>query len=275
MKKKRTLEQLLRDFFNVHGDSYSYEHVNDSNYKNTKSKIPVVCKKHGMFSIIVGNHLIGQGCPRCAKIKRRLSNIGNVRKRQKLVYGVGINDYDGNIKFNHKHIPSYHNWVSMLKRAYSIGFKKTNHTYIECSVCKEWLSFFNFKKWFDKNYVDGYCLDKDILFKGNKLYSPSTCCFVPPEINVLLCKTDKKRGNMPIGVYERATTHGFKYVSYCNKYGKHIHLGTYPTPQLAFQAYKRTKEAHIQEMATRYFQDGKITKKVYNALMNYNVEIND
>jgi hypothetical protein len=43
----------------------------------------------------------------------------------------------------------------------------------------------------------------------------------------------------------------------------------------AFCAYKNAKEQYIKELAEKYFQEGKITEKVYNALMMYEVEITD
>lgn len=279
MAKIKPLAQVLKEFRNVHGDRYDYTEVYEPNYHGNKTVISVICREHGTFPISVWNHLIGQGCPECAKIKRRISNTGNVRKRTKLVYGVGVNDFDGNIKYDHIHIPPYHTWVEMLKRCYSEEFKKSHTSYKNCTCCDEWKSFNVFKKWFDdpaNGYMDGYCLDKDILQKGNKVYSPDTCCFVPNEINVLLCKNDKARGDMPVGVYERKMVNGYKYVAYINNgIKKHFHLGTFNTPKEAFQAYKLAKEAHIQEMATRYYNDGKITEKVYKALMNYKVEITD
>ena len=47
------------------------------------------------------------------------------------------------------------------------------------------------KEWFDNpvnGYKEGYSLDKDILVKGNKIYSPETCCFVPQDVNILFTK---------------------------------------------------------------------------------------
>ena len=276
MTKMKPLAEVLKEFKSSHGDRYTCTDIYNVNYRGRKSIIPVIYRKHGMFPIRVGNHLQGQGCPECAKIQRRISNTGNVRKRTKLVYGVGVNDYKGNTKNNHVHIPSYHTWVQMLKRCYSKDFLDRQPTYRGCSVCEEWLSFSNFKKWFDDNYIEGYSLDKDILFKHNKLYSPKTCCFVPNEINVLLCKSDSQRVEMPIGVYERKMVHGYKYVAYVNNsIKKHFHLGTFDTKEEAFVAYKFAKEAHVKKMAALYFKDGKITEKVYNALMNYKVEITD
>ena len=275
MTKMKPLAQVLKEFRDVHGDRYIYTEINETNYHGRKSVISVICREHGAFPISVWNHLIGQGCPECAKIQRRISNTGNVRKRTKLVYGVGVNDYKGNTKYNHVHIPSYHTWVQMLKRCYSKEYLDKRPTYRGCSVCEEWWSFSNFKKWFDENYIEGYSLDKDILFKHNKLYSPETCCFVPNEINVLLCKSDAKRGCMPIGVYERKLVNGSSYMAYLNKNGCHINLGTFYSVEDAFKAYKQAKEAHIKDMATQYYKDGKITEKVYNALMKYEVEITD
>ena len=80
---------------------------------------------------------------------------------------------------------------------------------------------------------------------------------------------------MPIGVYERKLVDGSSYMAYLNKNGCRVNLGTYYSVEEAFAAYKQAKEAHIQEIATRYYNDGKITEKVYKALINYKVEITD
>ena len=59
-------------------------------------------------------------------------------------------------------------------------------------------------EWIDKNYYEipgeQMCLDKDILCKGNKVYSRETCIFVPERINLLFTKCDNRRGDSPIGV---------------------------------------------------------------------------
>ena len=52
-------------------------------------------------------------------------------------------------------------------------------------------------------------------------------------------------------------------------------MGTFKTPEEAFSAYKVAKEAYIKEVATKYYNDGKIARNVYDALMNYKVEITD
>ena len=113
-------------------------------------------------------------------------------------------------------------------------------------------------------------LDKDILNKGNKVYSPDTCVYVPQSINSLFTKSDKVRGEYPIGVYKQKD----KYVAQLNKgNGKQIYLGSYSTPEEAFQAYKQAKEEYIKEVANEY--KDKIPYRLYEALMNYEVEIDD
>lgn len=274
MSKKRTLQQLLVELKSIHGDRYGYDLVNDDNYKSRQSKIPVYCYKHDyVFNIIVGNHLYGQGCPICGNEKRRLSNTGNVRKRPKYVWGVGVNDYKGNIKYNKVHLPSYHTWEQMLKRCYSQSYCAKNPTYKDCTICKEWLSFSNFKNWYDTNYIEGYQLDKDILIKGNKVYSPETCCFVPKSINTMVTTSKGVRRANIIGTsYDKEKG---KYAAYTSKKNKRIHLGYYNSEEEAFDAYKQVKENIICDMAQEYFDKGLITEKVYQALMNYKVEITD
>ena len=66
-------------------------------------------------------------------------------------------------------------WDAMLQRCYDDKLHKRHPSYKDCTVCEEWLNFQNFAKWFNDNNIDGCQLDKDLLIKGNKIYSPETC----------------------------------------------------------------------------------------------------
>lgn len=254
MGKRKTTEQFIAQARAIHGDKYNYDKVK---YVNTHTKVCIICPIHGEFETIPCDHLHHHGCPHCAR-----------EQQKNLVYGVGVND----LLYN-RGTPSYQAWCSMLQRCYSTKYQNRKDTYVGCSVCEEWLIFSNFKRWFDSDengYKDGYQLDKDIIIKGNKVYSPSTCCIVPHAINVLLTNRKKYRGNFPIGV--RKTING-RFVARA-RVGKR-HVGVYDTPQEAFCAYKVAKEQYIKELSEKYFQEGKITERVYNALMRYEVEITD
>lgn len=189
--------------------------------------------------------------------------------------GGAILDVDYCVMDGDRGVPPYATWMQMLTRCYSERYIKATPTYKDCLVCNEWKRYSNFEKWFndpENGYKDGYCLDKDILVKGNKLYSPDTCCFVPNEINALFIKHDSKRGKYPIGV----SLHNKKYCARINMFQKgSIWLGTFDTPKLAFEAYKKAKESYIKDMAKNYYKEGRITKRVYDALMRYEVEITD
>lgn len=255
---KEIFEKKAND---VHDFKYNYDKVV---YINSHTPVIITCPTHGDFSQLPYAHLCGKGCQHCA-------NEG----KKKLIYGVGINDYNKTIKINNRHILSYDVWRKMLSRCYDPQWHKRFPTYIPCSVCEEWKYFSNFKEWFDKNYIKGYDLDKDILKKGNKIYSPETCCFVPHEINLLLLKSEKVRGHTPIGVQECHYAHGVKYLAQMSERGIIKKIGIFNTSKEAFYAYKDRKEKYVQNIAFEYFSNGKITEKVYNALINYKVEITD
>jgi hypothetical protein len=104
------------------------------------------------------------------------------------------------------------------------------------------------------------------------VYSPKTCCCVPPRINTILINRTNDRGNYPIGVCKK----GEHFTgSVCVGNGKLIYTGWYDTPQEAFLAYKAMKEKLIKEVAQEYYNKGEITERVYDALMKYEVEITD
>lgn len=186
---------------------------------------------------------------------------------------LGEGEY--NTVTNRKPTKYYHLWYEMLRRAYDPKYIQKHPTYEGCEVCQEWLNFQVFAEWVNKNYyeIEGeqICLDKDILIKGNKIYSPDTCVFVPQTINKLFTKSDKARGDLPIGVcYDKLNK---KYKAYCNVNGKHKSLGYYDTKEEAFQVYKNSKEDYIKKVAEEYKE--KIPTKLYNAMVSYQVEIND
>lgn len=126
----------------------------------------------------------------------------SMRTKKKLVQEVGINDLNEAVKVDGKLLPFYVTWRNMLCRCYSTKFQLTKPTYVGCTVCDEWKYLSNFKKWYDENYVDGFALDKDILFEGNKIYSPEFCRFVPAYLNSLLIDHGNARGDLPLGVSE-------------------------------------------------------------------------
>lgn len=186
----------------------------------------------------------------------------------KLVYGVGINDRSCPTKVNGVISKEYTLWTNMLDRAYSIKYHKVCPTYIGCSVSDNFKSYSYFFKWCQVQIGFGsidYHLDKDLLSRGNKDYNENTCIFIPREVNLMLRTNKANRGLLPIGVTKKRN----KFHSACNKKS----LGSFDTPELAFNAYKTFKEAHIKELAEKY--KGTIDARAYHALMNYEVHIDD
>lgn len=186
------------------------------------------------------------------------------------VFGIGF--YGGDTKNKSK--LSINRWRYLLARCYHTKTKEKRPTYNDVTVCEEWHNFQNFAKWFEENnepHMQDWHLDKDILVKGNKIYSPETCCFVPHEINSLFNIQEVRRGSLPSSVTQ--IKNSMKYRSMIHIYGKTFHLGVFCTSEEAFYAYKIVKEAHIKEVADLW--RGQITEPCYEAMYAYQVEITD
>ena len=196
------------------------------------------------------------------------------------VYGVGyLGKGKYNVTENGEDTDEYKIYHSMLKRCYDPKYQERRPTYKGCKVEDYILNFQHMAEWIENNYyeVPGeiMCLDKDILDKGNKIYSRDRCIFVPKRINNLFVKRDNDRGDCPIGM---SLTSSGNYVVQCNNgYGKLDYLGTYSTKEEAFQVYKVYKEKVIKETIDSY--EGIIPEPFYSrlktAMYNYEVEITD
>ena len=181
-----------------------------------------------------------------------------------IVCGIGYLGNSNSLE-NGKVKKSYQVWNSMMHRCYAEYYLKDKPTYQDCSVCNEWLCYANFEKWFNENYYEveneEMNLDKDILVKGNKIYSPDTCIFVPRRINSLFKSSKIKFQNNKNNKFS---------VRCVNENGKRIFLGTYQTEQEAILSYKNFKENTIKRIAQKY--KDKIPEKLYNAMVEWKYE---
>ena len=163
----------------------------------------------------------------------------------------------------------------MLKRCYSDAYKSKYPTYEGCKVGGKFKSYEYFYEWCNEQVGfgnKGFDLDKDLLVKGDKVYSEDSCVFLPQEINQVLTKSTATRGGCLIGVSWDRICMAFKATVSKNK-EKQEHLGFFKTEIEAFNAYKEAKETFIKEQTNEW--KGKIDERAYNALMNYRVEITD
>lgn len=204
-----------------------------------------------------------------------------MNKSSKLVCGIGTKGLTYSTTDNSDNMECsriYQLWLNMLKRC-TAKFQTEYPTYVGTTCSENFKSYTFFTEWcyvqagFTTESVGGcWQLDKDTLIKGNKLYGEDTCVFVPRRVNMLLVKRDAKRGKYPIGVHLDKPTGRF-VAQHSGGKGKTKYLGSFSTPQEAFQAYKTFKEALIKEVANEYKYQ--LDPRVYEALMNYEVNEND
>ena len=251
----------------VHHGKYDYSEVE---YVKANAPVKIRCKRcNTVFMQTPSTHLRGSGCECYAREAKSKA------ARHGLIYGFGVNDYeDYIIGEDGKYLDSYNTWFQMLRRCYNEAERDKHPTYKDCFVCDEWRSYTAFKKWFDNpenGYKKDYQLDKDILCKGNKEYCPDKCCFVPNELNSITTKANTLRGETPIGV----SKNGNKYRAAYSRLNNLVYIGLYDTPDEAFEAYKKHKEAWMKEYGEILYKEGKITEKVKDALARYKVEKTD
>lgn len=180
---------------------------------------------------------------------------------ESLLYGVGINDADYPVtKYEyilgkHKQVwicPYYEVWRSMLQRCHSYKDKIKHPCYCSATVCEEWLSFSRFKAWMESQDWFGLQLDKDILSTGSKHYSPTTCAFVPREVNNAFIVNVQRRGSYPLGVCLYKKYNNFR-AQVNQGFGKGPkHLGYFDTAFEAHRAWQFGKIQILEELIDWY-----------------------
>ena len=107
------------------------------------------------------------------------------------------------------------------------------------------------------------------------MYCPDKCCLVPNHVNVLFTNRKNHRGTPAPGV---------NYASWIKKYRaavnnpllcKTVQLGSYKTIQEAFEVYKKAKETIIKSVAEIEYALGNISKRCYDSMLKYEINITD
>ena len=259
------------------------KYLNDVSYKDCVGKI-CKSKSSGDFKIVKYNDTTNveiEFLKTGYETAVRLGDIKNGKVKDPYspsVYGVGILGTKYPSRECDRNTKEYLLWCRMLHRCYSDGFKKKNPTYIDCEVSNKFKSYEYFYEWCHSQIGFGnegdenpFHLDKDLLIKGNKVYSENTCVFIPKEINQLLVKSTASRGEYLIGVtFEKSSG---KFISQISINSRNVKIGRFKTEIEAFEAYKEAKENVLRGLAEKW--KSQIDPRAYKALMSYEVNIDD
>src|ERR1035437_381577 len=100
---KLTTKIFIEKANKIHNNRYDYSKVE---YKNSNTKIIIICSEHGEFLQTPDSHLYGrQGCPKCGNIQKGLSKrkpLNEFIQKARIIHG---NKYDySNVKYVNNHI---------------------------------------------------------------------------------------------------------------------------------------------------------------------------
>jgi len=199
-----------------------------------------------------------------------------------VTYKVDCKDEDGNwLKFvgNSKdrfYTKSGKLWYAIESRGdVKGGYQRRNGTYIGAE--NKFANFNAFAEWCQDqigySHDTVFQLDKDLLVKGNKLYSEDTCVFVPKEINQFVIGSTSAVGAYPRGVNLFKRTGRFRAECYPSGCGLKRHLGYFDHSEEAFLVYKDRREYVAKFLANKW--QGKIEQRAVDALNNFEVDIFD
>lgn len=189
-----------------------------------------------------------------------------------LICGIGVNDANYVTESiengNRVRCVSYVSWKNMIERCYSKKYHKIRKTYIGTTVCDEWLSFMEFRKWWLDNFVYGWHLDKDLLTDCRE-YSPDNCIYIPAWLNTFTTDSGSSRGEWPIGVYFNKRSELF--AAQCNNpiTSKIESLGLFSYPEDAHKAWRLRKIFWADELKVKMDEiDKRIHPRVIHIINN-------
>ena len=214
------------------------------------------------YTVVITKYNNSKDCSILIDGKIEVDNISYCRIKKinnpfhKVLSGIG---YFGVGEYKNTNQKSYHIWNNMISRSLE------NNSII----CEEWHNFQNFAQWYENNWkywMKGWRIDKDILVKGNKIYSPETCCLTPSEFTNIFKTEESKIERLSTGVRKGKSG---KYTAVTRIDGVTVRFSGYSTNEEAYEKYKQVKEKQFKDKAIKY--RGQITEECFNAIYNYKI----
>jgi len=194
-----TTNEFIERLKNKHGDKYDYSKVI---YNGAKTKVIIICSKHGEFKQNSYNHLTKYGCPKCGIDKRRLSQSDFIERSKKIhgdKYDYSLVDFvDTNTKV--KIICKEHGIFNQTPTSHS-----HNHGCPSCNESK------------GEKEVNKFLIKNKILFERQKSFDkcrnilPLSFDFYLPKYNTCIEYDGKQHFEPPI------QWGGEKYLKQINK----------------------------------------------------------
>lgn len=160
---------------------------------------------------------------------------------------------------------SYARWRGIINRCKPGAAQAQSKCYVGCSVSPLFEEFQGFANWYTKQVgygLEDYDIDKDLLVKGNKLYSEETCVLIPAKLNKFLSQKNANSDNR--GIAKTATN---RYVATGCLDSNVYYIGTYDTSEEARTHYLNDRNKNIGIWIER-LKDMVIDSKVITALYN-------
>ena len=162
LEKRRTgLDVFISRCFEIHGDKYDYSLITE--YVNSKTKVDIICKKHGVFEVTPDNHTNSKnGCPECKKLGlEKFIEKSNIKHHDKYDYSL-IKEYVNNKK-KVDIICKEHGIFSQRMTDHMIGIGCP-----ECTQVRFRTSTEDFIKRSKEIHNNKYLYSDNISFKSNK-----------------------------------------------------------------------------------------------------------
>lgn len=173
-----------------------------------------------------------------------------------MLYGVGITDVDYIVN----KCPFYLKWQQVIRRCDSTEYtlKRPN---LSADISDDWRYFSKFRKWMEEQEWQNKEIDKDLLIRGNRLYSAETCLLVDTVVNTFINEFRTKQSDLPIGCSRQKNGKIIVQVKDWES-GQRVYVGTFDSVDLAKRAYYETKHRFAVRLA-----ETQTNEKVVNALL--------
>ena len=187
-RQKLTYDSFIKRSKQIHGDKYDYSKIE---YKTYKSKVCIICPKHGEFWQTPDSHLHKHGCPKCA---------GKLRTKEDFIED-SIKLHGNNINYDNVVYKGVHTKVLLKCNICQREFYQTPHDHLQgkgCPHCNESKLEKEVAKFLDKKQIK-----YERWYRYDTIRNKSTLDFYLPKYKVgVECQGEqhfkpiKFRGNM-------------------------------------------------------------------------------